>query len=159
MQPRSPSPPDLPWSRWPASARSDAQDNRSRSGAAEHAVDVVLGGVAAVVGELRAVEEAAVVLNFGLEHNRRELLDAVPDRQQPGDVLLDELQRLKHMANALAGEILEIAGFENLHDPVLNVVGKPLLMAALGRRRQRVGGLVDLFGRLQDRLRRLLGAA
>ena len=32
--------------------------------AAEHAVDVVLRGVAAVVGELRAVEEAAVVLGL-----------------------------------------------------------------------------------------------
>ena len=63
------------------------------------------------------------------------------------------------MGDALAGEVLEIAGLENLHHAILDVVGEPLLVAALDRRRQRVGGLVDLLGRLQDRLRRLLGAA
>ena len=57
------------------------------------------------------------------------------DRATGLNVLLDELQRLKHMANALAGEVLEIAGLENLHDAVLNVLGKPLLVAALGRGR------------------------
>ena len=115
--------------------------------------------MAAIIGEFRAVEKAAIVLRPCIEHDRRELLDVMPDRQQPGDVLLDELQRLEYMTDALAGEILEIAGLENLHHAVLDIMGQPLFVAALDRRRQRVGGLVDLFGRLQDRLRRLLGAA
>ena len=64
--------------------------------------------MAAIVGELRAVEKAAIVLRPCIEHDRRKLLDVMPDRQQPGDVLLDELQRLEYMTDALAGEILEL---------------------------------------------------
>ncbi len=78
------------------------------------------------LGQLRAVEEAPVAVGVLVEHDRRELLDAVPDRHQPRHVLLDELQRRQHMGDALAGEVLEIAGLENLHHAILDVVGEPL---------------------------------
>ena len=38
-------------------------------------------------------------------------------------------------------------------------MGEPLVVAALDRCRERVGSLIDRFGRLLDRLRRLFGAA
>ena len=102
----------------------------------------------------RSSPSAASASTTGLK-----LLDAAPDFHQPGDMLLDERQRLDHLADALAGEILEIAGLENLHDAVLDVVGEPLLVAALEHRRERVRGLVDVLGGLQHLLGRLLGAA
>jgi len=61
-------------------------------------------------GKLRAIEEAPITAGFLAEHDRLELLDAVPDRQEPRDVLLDELQRRHHMGDALTGEVLKIAG-------------------------------------------------
>ena len=69
----------------------------------------------------------------GLHHDqhpfeRRELLDLVPDRDQPRHVLFDELQRRHHMADALPGEVVEIAGLENLHHAVLAVVGETLVV-------------------------------
>ena len=94
-----------------------------------------------------------------VEHDRLELLDAAPDFHQAADVLLEERQGLDHLADPLAGQVLEIAGLENLHHPVADVVGEALLVLALERGGQRVGALVDVLGGLQHLLRRLLGAA
>src|SRR6478609_6064107 len=99
----------------------------------------------AVAGKLRAIEEAPITAGFLAEHDRLELLDAVPDRQEPRDMLLDELQRRHHMGDALTGEVLKIAGLENLHHAILDVMGEPPVVAALDRCRERVGGLVDRF--------------
>src|ERR1041385_7919510 len=122
MRPRLLWLPDLRVCRSLASPPSGAQGSRPRSGAAEHAVDVVLSGVPAIFGKLRPVEETAIVTGIDVERDRRELLDVLPDREQPRDVLLDKLQRLEHMADALAGQVLEIAGLENLHDALLDVM-------------------------------------
>ena len=40
-------------------------------------------------------------------------------------MLLDELQRRHHMGDALTGEILKIAGLENLHHAILDIMGEP----------------------------------
>ena len=74
-------------------------------------------------------------------------------------MLLDELQRRHHMGDALTGEVLKIAGLESLHHAILDIMGEPLVVAALDRCCERVGSLIDRFGRLQDRLGRLFGAA
>ena len=84
---------------------------------------------------------------------------ARPDFHQAADMLLEERQGLDHLADPLPGQILEIAGLENLHHAVADVVGETLLVLALEPGGQRVGALVDVLGRLQQLLGRLLGAA
>ena len=40
-------------------------------------------------------------------------LDAAPDLHHAGDAVLDEFQRRQHLGDALAGEVVEIAGLED----------------------------------------------
>ena len=142
-----------------AAIRRPADRERSVQAQPNNCVDVVLRGMAAVAGKLRAVEEALArrrvrrPSTIGLKRSMR-----LPDLDQPGDVILDEAQRRHHLGDPLAGEVLEIAGLEDLHHPVLDVVRQPLVVTALERGGERARGLVDLLGGLQDRLRRLLGA-
>src|SRR5689334_6146915 len=96
----------------------------------EQRVDVVLRGVADVAGELRAVEEL-VILAAGVDVHRRvglDRVDAAPDVHHRIDVLFDELHRVHDLADALAGQVLKIAGLEDRDDAFLDVVGEPLLL-------------------------------
>ena len=56
---------------------------------------------------------------------------------------LDRVQGRDHFADALAGEILEIAGLVDPHDLVLDVLGKPALVIGLERGGERLGAVVD----------------
>ena len=66
-----------------------------------------------------------------------------------------ELQRRHHLADALAGEIVEIAGFEDLRHLVLDVLRHALLVPALERGGERGGGLFDRLGGFQDAVGRV----
>ncbi len=72
--------------------------------------------------------------------------------------LLDAAERRHHLGHALAGEILVVAGFEDLDHAIADILGKSLLDVALERGRQVVCRLIDVFGRREDLLRRLLAS-
>src|SRR5665213_377376 len=86
-------------------------------------------------------------------------IDAVPDVYHDGDVILDEFHRGHHLLDALAGQILEIAGLENRDDALLDFLAQQLLLIGRIHFHQRAGGLVDRLGGFQDLLRGLFGAA
>src|SRR5947199_1621354 len=118
----------------------------------EHRVDVVLRGVADIAVELRAVEQLVVAL-AGVDDRRRMRLDGVdaaPDVHHLVDVLLDELHRRHHLGDALAGEVLKIAGLEDRDDALLDFLAEQLLLFRGNVLRQRAGRLVDRLGGLQD---------
>ena len=54
------------------------------------------------------------------------------------------------MADALAAEILEIAGFVDLHHVVLNFLREAAFVVGLHGRGERLGAVVDHLGRFQD---------
>ncbi len=60
------------------------------------------------------------------------------------------------LASALAGEVLEIAGFEDLDHAIADVLGEALLDFAFERGGQIVRRLIDLFRGGENFLRRLL---
>ena len=64
-----------------------------------------------------------------------------------------------HLGDALAGQVLEIAGLEDLDHALLDVLRQRLVLLVLQARGERRGHLVDLFGARQDRVGRALGAA
>ena len=86
--------------------------------AVEHGVDVALRDVAAVAVEPRAVQ----VLRAVAPSARRRVLDLV---EHARDVILDRVERRHHLGDALAGEVLEIARFENPDDEIGNVLRQP----------------------------------
>ena len=81
--------------------------------AAEHFVDVGLRDVAAVDLEPRAVQILRAVAP-----RRGRVLDLL---EHAGDVVLDEIERRQNFGDALAGQILEIAGLEYLDHKFLDV--------------------------------------
>jgi len=64
------------------------------------------------------------------------------------------LSALDDLSHALAGEVLEIAGLENLHDAVPDVLGEPAVDPVLERGSEVVRRLIDVFGGGQDFLSR-----
>src|SRR5438309_8826645 len=81
----------------------------------EHGVDIVLRGVTDVAFHLGTIQQPGVAFP-GIDDRRRmrlDRVDAAPDLHHRADVLLDELHRAHHLADALTGEILEIASLEN----------------------------------------------
>ena len=96
----------------------------------------------------------------------QELLAVAPHRQgfprdvfeHAGDVILDEVQDRQNLADTLSGEILEIAGFEDLDDNVLNILDQALLVLAGDRSGKSFRRLIDFFGCAQNFLCRLLRA-
>ena len=70
-----------------------------------------------------------------------------------GDLVFHPGQYLDNIADALAGEILEIAGLVDFHRMLLNILGKPALVLVLERGAERPRAVVDGFRRVQDRLR------
>src|SRR3954454_7777683 len=127
----------------------------------EQRVDVVLRGVADVAGELRAVEKLVVIAaGVDLRHDvGLDRVDAAPDFHHGIDVLLDELHRAHDLADALAGQVLEVAGFEDRDDAFLDIVGEPLLLIGRLHLGHRAGRLVDRLGGFEDLLGRLFGTA
>ena len=75
------------------------------------------------------------------------------------DVVFDEFHRGHHLADALTGQILEIAGLEDRNDALLDFLAEDLLLIRRGHLGQRAGRLVDRFGGFQNLLGGLFGAA
>src|SRR5260370_5924107 len=90
---------------------------------------------------------------------RLDRVDAAPDIHHRVDVLLDELHRGHHLADALAREILEVAGLEDRDHAFLDLFAEQLLLVRRGVARQRGSRLIDRLGGLEDLLGRLFGAA
>ena len=101
-----------------------------------------------VAVQLRAVQQLGVAF-AGVDDRggvRLDGVDATPDVHHLVDVLLDELHRGHHLADALTGEILEVAGLEDRDDAFLDFLAKQLLLVGRGVLGQRGRGLVDCFG-------------
>ena len=86
-------------------------------------------------------------------------VDATPDVHHDGDVVFDEFHRGHHLADALTGQILEIAGLEDRNDALLDFFAEDLLLVRRIHLGQRAGGLIDRLGGFQNLLGRFLGAA
>src|SRR4051794_10139537 len=101
---------------------------------AEHRVDVVLRGVAGIAGEFRAVEQAGVAdaLVDWAGRMRLDGIDAAPDIHHHGNVVLDELHRRHHLADALAGKILKIARLEDRDHALLDFLAEQPLLVRRG---------------------------
>ena len=74
-------------------------------------------------------------------------------------MVFDELHRGHHLADALTGEVLEVAGFEDRHHALLDILAEDLLLVRRVHLGQRARRLIDEFGGLQDLLRGLFGPA
>lgn len=96
----------------------------------KHRIDIVLRSVIGIAIELRAIEQAciadAVVDDGG--GMRLDGIDAAPDIHHDVDVMLDEFHRIHHLVDALSGQILKIAGFENRDHTILNVLAQSVLL-------------------------------
>ena len=78
-----------------------------------------------VIVELRTVQQPVVAFP-GIDDRRRmrlDRIDAAPDVHHDGDVILDELHRGHHLVDALAGQVLEIAGLEDRDHLFLDFLG------------------------------------
>ncbi len=84
------------------------------------------------------------------------MADTVPVARASECVVCRE--RLHHLGDALADQVLEIARLENAQNAVGNVLRQFLLEPSLERGRQVIGKLIDLFGGGENLLRRLRGA-
>jgi hypothetical protein len=96
-------------------------------------VDIALRGVAVVAFEARSL------------YRRR----GVPRRdrgERARGLRLDLFERRHDLGHALAGEVLEIAGLENLHDAVPDVLGEAAVDPVLERGSEVVRRLIDVFG-------------
>src|SRR5882672_4740225 len=83
----------------------------------EQRVDVVLRHMARVAVELRTVEQlgVALALRLGLGDQILEGDDAAPDLHHARHVRLDEFPGVDDLADALAGDVLEITRLEYVH--------------------------------------------
>src|SRR3984885_13415674 len=118
----------------------------------EQGVDIILRCVADVAFQLRTIQEFGIALS-GIDDRRRMRLDGVdaaPDIHHDGNVMLDELHRVHHLLDALAGEVLEIAGFENRDDALLDFLAEQLLLIRRSDPAQRRGRIVDRLGGFED---------
>ena len=86
-------------------------------------------------------------------------IDATPDLHHLDDVLFDEFHRLHHLADALARQVLEIAGLEDRDDAFLDFLAEQLLLVGRDVFGQCGGGLVDRLDGLENLLGGLFGAA
>ena len=59
---------------------------------------------------------------------RLDCVDATPNVHHDGYVIFDEFHRGHHLADALAGEVLEITGLENGNDALLDFLAEDLLL-------------------------------
>src|SRR6202012_1032460 len=126
----------------------------------EQRVDIVLRGVADVAVGFRTVQEFGVAL-AGVDDRRRMSLDGVdatPDLHHDRDVMLDELHRGHHLLDALAGEVLEIAGPEDRDDAFLDFLPEQLLLIRRSDLAECRSRIVDRFGGFEDLLGGLFGA-
>jgi hypothetical protein len=57
-------------------------------------------------------------------------------------VSFDEFERCHDLADALAGQVMEVAGFKNLDDPLPGVVDEVLFLLSLDQGGQRIGTLI-----------------
>ena len=73
-------------------------------------------------------------------------------------MLLDELKRILHLGGTLSGQVVDVAGFVELHDLPANLLSERGCVGALRRLGHRARGQFDILGRLQDGLCGLLGA-
>ena len=76
---------------------------------------------------------------------RREVLqdfDTAPDVHHLDDVSFDKFERCHDLADALAGQVLEIAGFKNLHDPLPDVADEVQFVLGFDQGGQRIGALI-----------------
>src|ERR1700733_10404359 len=105
----------------------------------KHSVDLALRGMAAVDVEARTMQIRRVIPAVAL----RRILDLV---ERASDVILDDFQHRRHLADALPDQILKIARLENADDVVGNILRQTLLDLTLERGRKIVGQLIDLFG-------------
>src|SRR6266404_9059431 len=123
-----------PEAKTPASRRRFVLSALSHSYSVEQRVNVVLGSMTDVAVQLRAVEQLGVA--FAMIDDRRRVgldgVDATPDFHHHGDVAFDELHRTHHLADALAGEILEVAGFEDRDHAFLDFLTEQLLLVRRG---------------------------
>src|SRR6478735_7139337 len=111
--------------------------------------------------QLRPVQQLGVAF-AGIDDRGRVRLDgidATPDLHHLDDVLFDEFHRLHHLADTLAGQVLEIAGLEDRDDLFLDILAKQLLLVGRDVLGQCGGGLVDRLDGLEDLLGGLFGAA
>ncbi len=122
----------------------------------KHRVDFALTGVAAIAVELGAVDQLAAGRGLFRRSLRRTAVAAI---EHGRELLLDQVQGVDHLGDALAGEVLEIAGLVDRHRALLDVLGEPALVVAPERGGQRLGAVVDAFGRVQDFLRGFFHAA
>src|SRR5260370_25783796 len=83
---------------------------------------------------------------------------ATPDIHHDRDVVFDEFHRRHHLADALAGQILEIAGFEDRDHTLLDFLTENRLLVRRSDLGQRAGRLIDPCGGFQNLLRGLVGA-
>ena len=88
-----------------------------------------------------------------------ERVDAPPDVHHHVDVAFDELHRGHHLADALTGEILEVAGLENRDHAFLDFLAEQLLLVRRGVLGQRGRSIVDRLGGFENLLGGLFGAA
>src|ERR1700730_5839819 len=133
--------------------RPKTKSNRDKT-SVEQRVDVILRGMTDVTLDLRAVEQPCVALP-GIDDRRRvrlDRLDAAPDIHHHGDVVFDELHRGHHLLDALTGQILEIAGFEDRNHALLDIFAEQLLLIRRGYLGQRARRLIDRFRGLQNLL-------
>ena len=86
-------------------------------------------------------------------------VDATPDVHHDGDVVFDEFHRGHHLADALTGQILEIAGLEDGNDALLNFLAEDLLLIRRVHLGQRGRRLVDRLRGFQNLLGGFFGAA
>src|SRR3954447_25907850 len=128
---------------------------------AEQRIDVVLRGVADVLGELRSVEQPGIALTLRdlLNLDALEGLQTTPDLHHAQDMRLDEFQGPDNLADALAGQILEITGLEDLDDSLLHVLRQRVILIILQASRQCVRDLIDLFSIGENGIGRARGAA
>jgi len=77
---------------------------------------------------------------------RRRGGDAFKFFECTGDLVLEPAEARQHFGNALAREILKVAGLEDLKHAIPDILREPLLEVVLERGRQVVRRLIDVFG-------------
>ena len=78
--------------------------------------------------------------------------DAVGSLDHDGQLLFHHHQGRDDFPDALAGEILEIAGFINPHDMILHVLRETMVVVIGQRGDERARAIIDGFDRRQDLL-------
>ena len=114
--------------------------------------------MAGIAVELGTVEQPAAVRRLCRRGRLIAPVNSVAAIEHGRDLVLDHRHGADHIADALAGKILEIAGFVDLHDVVLDVLGQAALVIVLQRGGERPGAFVDDLDRFQNFLRGVIHA-